>query len=698
MPNPAQQSSAPPLPQRSHAVLPQHGADGRRLPALPQPPALPSLLKRPAARWARGCLIAINLAAVAFFLLSYSRHGVSFGPYRIDLNVYRIGSVAWLHGGDLYGVLPPTSSGARLPFSYPPIAAVLLAPLALVPMPVAVTLLTTVTIALTALVLRVFLRSVIASPNVSWWSVCWVLPVALFLEPVRNTLNYGQVNVALMALVSADCLMVGPRWPRGALVGIAAAVKLTPAGFVLFFVLRRDWRAAGLAALSFCACTGFGFLVAWHDSVEYWTSVLFQGSRPGSPAYAANQSIQGVLARAGLDPHSPAGAVTWLVLSAVVVALACLGMRRAFAASADAWAMSLNAFACLLISPVSWSHHWVWGETAVLTLAILGWRGRARDLPDDRREHRGRTGRPDGPTALMPGRLCGAIAAAGAVLFAVSPQWWFPSGGNHELHWSAWEQAVGSSYVVFAAAVLLAAAGWPGRRPDKLSRDFPARGARGARRLRTQAGCAGLRANARSRSRVRRSPVTVRQWGRVRHSAIHSRSRSRKSAGRSSAGRWPTSGQSTRRAPAVSVTTSAAAACTVSRSSPPTRTSTGTAISPSLSRAGGSSSFSSTSSQSAVTSNARRCMRATSSRTAGPAWPGERRGPSTHHDRFASTAASRSPRSRAAPSASENACRSGVTSASRDPPGAASRSEATAGGLVSATSTATPPPKEAPTR
>ena len=460
----------------------------------------------------------MNLAVVTFFLLSYSRHGVSFGPYRIDLNVYRIGSAVWLRGGELYGVLPPTSSGARLPFSYPPIAAVLLAPLALVPMPVAVTLLTTVTIGLTALVLRVFLRSVIATPtpapsralaaaprlpparphlspasapsavsssvpNASWWAVLWLLPVALFLEPVRNTLDYGQVNVALMALVSADCLVVAPRWPRGALVGMAAAVKLTPAAFVLFFLLRRDWRAAGLAALSFCACAGIGFLLAWHDSVEYWTSVIFQTSRPGSPVYAANQSIQGVLARAGLDPHSPAGAVTWLVLSAVVVALACLGMRTAFAASADAWALSLNAFACLLISPISWSHHWVWGETAVLTLAILGWRGRARNSRQDGMENpgwtglQGRTGGPGrtdhpgwtrrpGWTGLMPGRLCLAIAAAGAVLFAVSPQWWFPSGG--ELHWAAWEQAVASSYVIFAAVVLLAAAWRPRQRPEKL--------------------------------------------------------------------------------------------------------------------------------------------------------------------------------------------------------------------------------------
>jgi alpha-1,2-mannosyltransferase len=423
----------------------------------------------------------VNLATATFFLLSYSGHGVSFGPYRIDLNVYRIGSAVWLRGGNLYGVLPPTSSGARLPFSYPPIAAVLLAPLALVPMPVAVTLLTTVTIPLTALVLRVFLRSVIATPapsrarpaspdlpparsavassvpSASWWPVLWLLPAALFLEPVRNTLNYGQVNVALMALVSADCLVVGPRWPRGALVGVAAAVKLTPAAFVLFFLLRRDWRAAGLTALSFCACAGVGFLLAWHDSVEYWTSVMFQASRPGSPAYAANQSIQGVLARAGLDPRSPAGAMTWLVLSAVAIAVACLGMRRALAASADAWALSLNAFAGLLISPISWSHHWAWGETAVLTLAILSWRGRARDCRQDGTEHPGRTGRPHG-AGPMQGRLWRAIAVAGAVMFAVSPQWWFPSGGNRELHWTAWEQAVGSSYVIFAGVVLLAAA------------------------------------------------------------------------------------------------------------------------------------------------------------------------------------------------------------------------------------------------
>jgi len=406
-------------------------------------------------------LIVVNLAVVAFFLPSYSRHGISFSPYRLDLDVYRIGSTVWRHGGNLYGTIPATQIGVRLPFSYPPIAAILLSPLALIPMGAAVTLLTLATIVLTALVLRIFLLSAgrgrrareAVTPGGVWWTagwrvVGWLLPSALLLEPVRSTLLYGQINVALMALVSADCLAESPRWPRGVLTGIAAAVKLTPAAFVLFFVLRRDWRAALTAALTFLACTGAGFLFAWHDSVEYWTSIIFQSSRPGSPAYASNQSITGVIARAGLDPHSLAGAALWVALSAIVIVLAWLGMRRALAASQLALALSLNAFAGLLISPISWSHHWVWGEMAVLTLAIGCWPGRSL------------TGRLD----RTQDRIGLALAGVGALMFAVSPQWLLPNGGNRELHWAAWEQVLGSSYVIYAVIVLLGAAFWGTRR------------------------------------------------------------------------------------------------------------------------------------------------------------------------------------------------------------------------------------------
>jgi alpha-1,2-mannosyltransferase len=187
-----------------------------------------------------------------------------------------------------------------------------------------------------------------------------------------------------------------------------------------------------VAAAAFAVSTGAGFLLAPGDSARYWTSVVAAPGRPGSPAYAANQSIQGVLARAGLDPHSLAGSLLWLALSAVVLALACRGMRRALAGAADAWALSLNAFAALLISPVSWSHHWVWGETAVLTLALLGRRA--------------------GRRAVL------AAAAGGLAVFAAAPQWWFPFGRNSELSWALWQQVLGSSYVILAAALLLLSA------------------------------------------------------------------------------------------------------------------------------------------------------------------------------------------------------------------------------------------------
>jgi alpha-1,2-mannosyltransferase len=373
-------------------------------------------------------LIAVNLAAIMFFLLSYTRNSVSIGPYRVDLDVYRLGSQAWLRHQPLYGVLLTTTGGSRLPFTYPPFAAVLLSPLALIPVKAATTVFTLITIALTAVVLWLFLRSVAGRHAGSWLVVGCLLPVALFLEPVRNTLNYGQVNVLLMALVTLDCLPTATRWPRGVLTGLAAATKLTPAAFVLFLLMRRGRRAAGTAVASFAVCTALGFLLAPADSARYWTSAIFQVGRPTNAAYAANQCILAVLARAGLDPTGTTATAVWLALSAIVVLATVCGMRRAFASSHDAWALSLNAFAILLISPISWSHHWVWAEMALLVMGVLGWRYR-------------------NPAWL-------ATAAAGLIDLAVAPHWLFPSGGRG---WTWWQQVAGSSYVLLAVVILVIA-------------------------------------------------------------------------------------------------------------------------------------------------------------------------------------------------------------------------------------------------
>ncbi len=394
------------------------------------------LLRSPGTHGGRLALIAVNLACVALVISFPHAHGLAFGPYRIDLNVYRIGSRAWLDGRFLYGQLPLTMSGVKLPFTYPPLAAVLLSPLALVPMAVASVGLTLLSVGLLAVVLRVSLGSMnrVGGQSPAWASgaVWWLLPPALFLEPVRNNLAYGQINILLMALVAVDCLTpaAATRWPRGCLIGIAAAVKLTPAAFVLYFVVRRDWRSAGAAAASFLVATGAGFLVAWHDSVQYWTKTLFDVSRIGGLSYAANQSILGVLDRLGLS--HPTATLAWAAATVIVIGAAWRGMSRALAANQYCLALSLNALAALLISPVSWSHQWVWCVPALLALADATLRHRAA-----------------GP----------AVAAAlGIVLFFAGPQWWFPHGHQHELAWSGWQQGVGSAYVFFAAAILIYAA------------------------------------------------------------------------------------------------------------------------------------------------------------------------------------------------------------------------------------------------
>jgi alpha-1,2-mannosyltransferase len=385
-------------------------------------------LRRPTTLGGRVGLIAVNLAVLAVFVSFPHGHGMAFGPYRIDLDVYRIGSRAWLDGAHLYGRLPATMSGARLPFTYPPVAAILLSPLAMVPVAVASVVLTAASVGLLALVIRTCLRSLDQTgEQLSGWAVWWLLPPALMLEPVRNTLTYGQVNIVLMALVALDCLTPSTRWPRGSLVGLAAAIKLTPAAFVLFFLLRRDWRAAGTAAASFLAATGLGFLLAWHDSVQYWTRTVYDASRVGGLSYAANQSVVGVLSRIGLS--HPALAEIWLVVAVAVVGAACLGMRRSFAASQDCLAMSLNGFAALLISPISWSHQWVWCVPALVALATAALRHKAL-----------------GPLAMTAG---------GIVIFAGGPQWWFPHGQLRETDWSTWQQIVGSAYVGFAAIILV---------------------------------------------------------------------------------------------------------------------------------------------------------------------------------------------------------------------------------------------------
>ena len=373
-------------------------------------------------------LVVVDVAVVAWILVSF-RGGVLSSAYRMDLDVYRVAVEMWWRGGDLYGELPVLQNGWHLPFLYPPVAVVVLAPFAVVPYWLASAVFALVTVAAVALVVVVVLRGLAVRPTALLAAA--LLPVALAVEPVRETLYFGQVNALLMALVAADCLVRTPRWPRGLLVGVAAAVKLTPAVFVLFFLLRGDRRAALTACVSFLCVTAVGFLVSWSDSVRFWTHEAFYSSQFRGMSNEMNQSLKVVLVRFGVDPQ-----VLWPLLAVAVLGVTALGMRRAFAAGWPVWALGLNALGTLLISPVSYSHHWVWVVPVLLVGGVYAWRTRR--------------------TAVI------VAVAAGALLFLLAPHWWWDPGTP----WHTWRLLTGNAYV-WAAVLVLVIAAVPRRARDR---------------------------------------------------------------------------------------------------------------------------------------------------------------------------------------------------------------------------------------
>lgn len=375
---------------------------------------------------AKYALAGAHLLVLVALLVSYTGGHLRFPAYRVDLDVYRLGSAALLRGDALYGTLPPTGDGQLLLFTYPPFAAIVLAPLAVLPYWMACLLLTLATLGVLALVIATVLR--VLGKRCDWQRVAMVLLAAEVLEPVLRTVYAGQLDLLLLALVVLDVLVDTPKWPRGLLVGVAAAIKLTPAVFLLYFLLRRDTRAALTTAVTFLAATALGFLLTGADSVRYWTGALWDTGRVGEPTYAGNQSLLGLLAKLGVADRT----AWWLPLVAVVLVLTALGVRRALAAGEKTVALGLNAVGGLLISPISWTHHWVWA-----VVVLLGWAELAR-----RTRHRG----------------FAALAAVGAVLFVGGPQWWWPRGGEVERNWTFFQQLTGNGYVLFGLAVLLTGA------------------------------------------------------------------------------------------------------------------------------------------------------------------------------------------------------------------------------------------------
>lgn len=313
-----------------------------------------------------GRLISLAAAAMTIAVVVLELREASV-DHLMDLEIFQDAGRALLSGADLYSEEFPSRSGFR--FIYPPFAAILfvpLAPLSAVPMQVGWTAVSIVAVwAVLAMAAR---RLGTARPGL----LAFLLTgIALLFEPLRSHLHFGQVNIFLFLLVTADVLGFTPRRFRGVTLGLAAGVKITPAAFALLFFVRKDWASLARSIATVAGTAVIGHLVRADESIHFWTREFFVTDRAGDTGFVPNQALSGILARAGV-PENVAEVAVWafFVLAAGV---ATWGAYRLTRQDRDVEALLVVALGVFVASPVAVTHHW---SGMIIALPLLLSRGR----------------------------------------------------------------------------------------------------------------------------------------------------------------------------------------------------------------------------------------------------------------------------------------------------------------------------------
>ena len=316
----------------------------------------------PAAPIIRRLASLLNAAAPALLIVSVAArlawtylapNGANF----VDLHVYLGGAAAIDHPGTLYSyVYADQTPDFPLPFTYPPFAAVVFYPLHLLPFGVVAFLWQVATMAALYGAVRISQR-LMGVPAYSGHRVAMLwTAITIWIEPLRSTFDYGQINVLLMLGV-LWAVYTTRWWLSGLLVGVASGIKLTPAIAGVYLLGVRRFGAAVFSAVVFLATVGISALIVGDQTRYYFTDLLGDAHRVGPIATSFNQSWRGGISRilghdAGFGP---------LVLAAIAVTavLAILAWRALDASDRLGKLLVVELFG-LLLSPISWTHHWVW--------------------------------------------------------------------------------------------------------------------------------------------------------------------------------------------------------------------------------------------------------------------------------------------------------------------------------------------------
>ena len=251
----------------------------------------------------------------------------------------------------------------------------------------------------------------------------------LTIEPFARNILLGQINIVLVALIVVDCFVIPARY-QGMLIGLAAGIKLVPGAFILFLVLKREWAAALRCVAAFAVTVGLGAALAPRDSWQFWSGGFINLPRFGEDAAIRgdNQSLTGAVMRLSRDVSPPP--LLLLLLSVGVMVLGLIAARRQIESGNDVAGLVSIAFASLLASPISWTHHWIWAAIAMLVLV--------------RGQHR-------------------VVAGFMGAIFVVGPMWFAPRGQLLELKHNWWQVSVCLSYVLVGLAFLIVFAVRQGR-------------------------------------------------------------------------------------------------------------------------------------------------------------------------------------------------------------------------------------------
>lgn len=284
----------------------------------------------------------------------------------LDLQIYRNAIEYWHHGHSLYAFQQPGTRN-HLGFTYPPFAAAVLTPLVLVSQHQAELLFMGLNLLLCAALgsgFGVALARQFGLPR--WPSAVLGTAVVLSLEPVRESLGFGQINIVMLVLVAGDMWLLSTGRRGGFAIGVAAAIKLTP--ILLIVALFAAGRgSAGRRALATCVgATGLAALLLPQSSWQYWTREVWRTSRVGQPNRITNQSWTGVIARLG-DTRTPSH-LLWLIGAVAAVMVMALIARRASGPWVIPRVLTVAAVASTFASPISWTHHYWWAVPAVATL------------------------------------------------------------------------------------------------------------------------------------------------------------------------------------------------------------------------------------------------------------------------------------------------------------------------------------------